>query len=51
MDTTVTTLLYGLYVPLIVLTVLTFAIVEAAGGASDYEKVSPTVIRAKYIAL
>lgn len=34
-----TNLMYGIYVPMIIVTVITFAVIEAAGGASDYEKV------------
>ena len=35
-----TNLLYGIYVPMIIVTIINFAIVEGAGVAADYAKVN-----------
>ncbi len=37
-----TNLLYGILIPMIIFTIITFSIVEAAGGAAEYKKVGLT---------
>ena len=36
-----TPLVYGVYIPMIVFTIVTLSIIEGAGGAAEYVKVRP----------